>query len=118
MDMQDKIMKAIRKIVEDAGLDYVVRTGWSNTGDVYVQEKGEFVTKFAFHYNFDHSRFTMQFYPGSMEPVGTIGFTHEKCFSHTYLAYTDALEINQLLGNVTNWCRPKATLPAAVGRRR
>ncbi len=109
MNMQKKILDAIKKKAEDAGFEWVVRPAWANTGNVYIQKQGEFVNAMTFHYDFQDSRCSFQFYPGDTEPVGTSGFTHEKALKHYgYLPYTETARINEMLAFVETYLKEQS----------
>lgn len=118
MDMQDKMMGEIKRIVESMGFDFVQQQNWSNTGNVLIQKKGTFTSKFSFHYDFQSSYATLQFYPAGKKPIGTCGFTHEDCIGHFYFDYVDSTAIAQVFGRVTDWCRDKQLLPPILNPRR
>jgi len=112
MDMQDKILTALKKKVEDAGFEWVVHRTWANIGNVYVQVAGAFDNVLTFHYDFQSGHCSLQFYPESEEPVGTCGFTHDKALKHYgYLQYSETARITEMLAFVEAHLK-KAAKPA------
>jgi hypothetical protein len=107
--MQDKILKAIRKKVEEAGFEWVAQPRWANTGSIYVQIPSAFDNVLGFHYDFQDSYCTLQFYPGGVAVIGTCGFTHETCIKDFHmLHYTQTSRINEMLAFVENHLKEKS----------
>ena len=86
-EMQTKILTAIRKHAEKAGLEVVDQPQYSNTGSVFLMDG--FTTKLSFGYDFQAGYATLQFYPEGKKISRTCGFTDPDCVLNAYLKYED-----------------------------
>jgi hypothetical protein len=101
MNMQDKILAALKEKATAAGYEMVTNFHCSNVGKAYIQPKNGFSNVLSFHFDFQTSYCSLQFYPPGIEPVGTIGFTHPKAIMDAhYLKYEETSRIEALLESV------------------
>jgi len=100
MSMQNKVMEAIRTVAKKQGYEYTDKASYANLGRVYISPPSSFQNILSFYYDFQSSRFSLQFYPGDVEPVGTCGFTNKDCLRNDYLSYSDARGIDAMLAFV------------------
>ena len=111
-EMQKKILGAIQTVAESNGYEFTRKGHFSNTGTIYISPQGTFRNTLNFYYNFQDGQFTLQFCPGSIEPVGTCGFTHHSCIRNDYVPYSDAGKIEAMLEFVRSKL-PKVKTPRA-----
>jgi ribosomal protein S27AE len=57
MRIQDKVMAKIQEIVESAGLDFVTKAQYSNTGTIFAQK--DFTTIWETYYSFQDKQVTL-----------------------------------------------------------
>ena len=58
-EMQDKILKAIRKVATDKGTEAVQRGQWANTGVLFIQPTDGFDTLLTVFYDFQDTYFSL-----------------------------------------------------------
>lgn len=102
--MQEKVLDAIRKRAEKAGLDFVQQASYSNTGLVFLQVGFDTVLSFA--YDFQTATMSLQFYRGKDRPVMTCGFKERSCVLSVYCRFEEmAPKMKQVFDLVDGWER-------------
>jgi len=87
MRMQDKILAQAKKIVEDAGHEWVQNQAWANTGIVYVHKEYSFDVVTSFKYFFQDEYATIYM-------TGPVSDAYSREFN---LVYTKPATITEFL---------------------
>jgi hypothetical protein len=93
--IQKKMMNAIKEAVQKNGLDFEPEYRFSNMGDCYIRQG--FDSILSFHFQFNDTYCTLQFYPAGAKPVGTCGFTHATCIKDCYIQYNESEKFKDVI---------------------
>ena len=100
MDMQTKFLLKMKEMIEAAGLQFVRKQQWANTGTVRAQKKDDFKSVFGLCYDFQDGYATIQIYPGDKPIVHTCGFKHETCIGDFHFNYHEEDKIAKCFAKI------------------
>jgi hypothetical protein len=98
MDMQEKVLSALKKVINEQGYEFTQQAQWANTGNVYVTMKGSFSTVISFHYDFQDGYASIPFFNGTAEPVGGIYPNHTQGFLKAFnFRYVESSKVEDMI---------------------
>ena len=95
-NMQTKVMAAVKKIVESAGLEMLTQNTYVNVGSFRIQHPDEFDTRLSCAFDFQNDYFTMQWYEHG-NPHMLTGGTPDDCIRDNTIKYGKSDKIDELL---------------------